>query len=45
LLKAHHEMGPMALGERFSFALERDDVRDIGFRDFYDSTIRKTAEK
>jgi hypothetical protein len=26
-LKAHHEMGPMGLGERFSFALERDDVR------------------
>jgi hypothetical protein len=26
-LKAHHEMGPMGLGVRFSFALERDDVR------------------
>jgi len=26
-LRAHHEMGPMGLGERFSFALERDDVR------------------
>ncbi len=25
-LKAHHEMGPVRLGERFSFALERDDV-------------------
>jgi len=24
-LKAHHEMGPMRLGERFSFALERDN--------------------
>ncbi len=27
LLKAHHEMGPMGLGQRFSFTLERDDVR------------------
>ena len=26
-LKAHHEMGPMGLGQRFPFALERDDVR------------------
>ena len=25
-LKAHHQMGAMGLGKRFSFALERDDV-------------------
>ena len=27
LLKAHHEMGAVGLGERFAFALERNDVR------------------
>ena len=26
-LKAHHEMGPMRIGQHFSFELERDDVR------------------
>ena len=26
-LRAHHEIGRMRLRERFSFALERDDVR------------------
>jgi hypothetical protein len=26
-LEARHEMGAMGLGERFPFALERDDVR------------------
>ena len=26
-LRAYHEMGPIGFGERFSFALERDDAR------------------
>jgi hypothetical protein len=27
LFKAYHEVGPMRLGKRFSFALQGDDVR------------------